>query len=139
MRKIIIIFTLSLITLSFFNTDIARAVDENYTQLTYENVYRMCIYYGLEHPEIVVAQSILETGHYKSSQCINNNNLFGLYDSNANKYFEFSHWTKSIMAYKDMVQYRYEGGDYYKFLNNIGYATDVKYTKKVKDIVKNIE
>ena len=33
-------------------------------------------YYEIQYPEIVYAQALLETGHFKSSACINDNNLF---------------------------------------------------------------
>lgn len=69
-------------------------------------VYQACEYYGIHHPEIVVAQSILETGWYKSINCLDNNNLFGLYNSKKKKYFKFNHWTESVKAYKNMIQYK---------------------------------
>ena len=39
---------------------------------TRELVLEACEYFGLKHSDIVVAQSILETGHYHSNNCINN-------------------------------------------------------------------
>mgnify|MGYP004646293849 CR=1 FL=1 len=30
-------------------------------------------YYGVEHSQIVYAQAVLETGHFKSDLCLNNN------------------------------------------------------------------
>ena len=56
---------------------------------TPELVYQCAKHYKLQHINIVVAQSILETGHYKSDKCINYNNLFGLYDSKNKKYYRF--------------------------------------------------
>lgn len=94
-------------------------------------------YYNIKHPNIIYAQAILETGHFKSNLCINNNNLFGLYDSKNKKYYTFDHWKDCIIAYKEMVQYKYkDGDDYYKFLSDIGYAEDTKYIDKLKEIVK---
>lgn len=93
-------------------------------------------YYGILHPKIVYAQAILETGHFKSSACINDNNLFGLYDSKNKRYYKFNHWTESVVAYKDYIQRRYEPpNDYYKFLSDIGYAEDPDYNNKLKRIV----
>ena len=106
---------------------------------TPELVYQCARYYGLQHAHVVVAQSILETGHYKSQQCLQHNNLFGLYDSKNKRYYRFDHWTHSVLAYKQKVQYRYKGGDYYEFLRKIGYAEDSLYVEKVKLIQKRLE
>ena len=107
---------------------------------TKELVKEACEYFGLKHSEIVVAQSILETGHYHSDNCVKYNNLFGLYNSRRAQYYKFDKWWKSVIAYRDMIQYRLrENEDYYKFLTRIGYAEDPQYIVKVKGIVKRYE
>ena len=103
---------------------------------TKELVREACEYFGLKHIDIVVAQSILETGHYNSENCTKYNNLFGLFNSRRNQYYKFDVWWKSICAYRDMIQYRYKDGDYYEWLKKIGYAEDPKYIPKIKGIVK---
>ena len=103
---------------------------------TPELVYQCAKYYGLQHAHVVVAQSILETGHYKSNICIKHNNLFGLYDSRNKRYYRFDTWQSSVKAYKNKVQYKYQKGDYYAFLKRIGYAEDPNYIAKVKSIEK---
>lgn len=110
----------------FFLTDIP----------TKELVKEACEYFGLKHSNIVVSQSILETGHYNSENCIKHNNLFGLYNSRSKQYYKFDKWWKSVIAYRDMVQYRYKDGDYYEWLQKIGYAEDPNYINKVKGIIK---
>ena len=101
-----------------------------------ELVKEACEYFGLKHSDIVVAQSILETGNYNSVNCTKNHNLFGLYNSRRGQYYKFDKWWKSVIAYRDMIQYRLkENEDYYKFLNRIGYAEDPEYISKVKEIV----
>lgn len=103
---------------------------------TKELVKEACEYFGLKHSDIVVAQSILETGHYNSVNCTKNNNLFGLYNSRRGQYYKFDKWWKSVIAYRDMIQYRLKDNEnYYKFLNRIGYAEDSEYITKVKGIV----
>ena len=84
------------------------------------------------YPQIVVAQSRLETANYTSPVSKQYNNIFGLYDSNNNDYYHFNHWTESVEAYKNMVQYKYKGGSYYTFLENLPYAMDTNYTKKLR-------
>ena len=103
-------------------------------------VLEACKYYEIQYPEIVTAQSILETGHYKSKVCLQYNNLFGLYNSYKKEYFKFDHWTESVKAYKNMIQYRYKDGeDYHMFLDRIGYAEDSLYNNKLKNIIKRYD
>lgn len=99
-----------------------------------ELILQACEYYNIKHSGIVVAQAILETGHFKSENCRKGNNLFGLFNSRTNEFFTFDHWTASVKAYRDKVQYRYSEGDYYQWLEAIGYAEDTTYIQKVKSI-----
>jgi hypothetical protein len=101
-----------------------------------EGLMDALIYYDIKHPDIVYAQAILETGHFKSIGCTQHNNLFGLYDSKAKRYCRFKHWTESVVSYKTWIQRRYKPPeDYYVFLKRINYAVDPQYIKKVKTIV----
>lgn len=95
-------------------------------------------YFDIKNPDIVYAQAILETGNFKSNLCIYNNNLFGLYDSKNKRYHKFNHWTESVIAYRDWIQYKYNlKEDYYDFLKRINYAEDTLYINKLKYIVNN--
>lgn len=95
-------------------------------------------YYKVKHPQIVYAQAVLETGHFKSDLCLNDNNLFGLYNSKKHRYYTFDHWKDCIIAYKEMIQYKYkDGDDYLNFLKEIGYAEDSEYICKLKELIKN--
>ena len=94
------------------------------------------IYYDVKYPHIVYAQALIETGNFKSDLCLNDNNLFGLYNSSRGRYHRFNHWTESVVAYKDFIQRRYKPPeDYYKFLQRIGYAGDPNYISKLKKVV----
>ena len=97
-----------------------------------------CEYYGVKYPSIVTAQAILESGNFKSQVFKKYNNPFGLYNSATKSYYKFNHWTDAILAYQTMIEYKYEGGDYYSFLDSIGYAADQDYIRKVKAIEKII-
>lgn len=91
-------------------------------------------YYGIHHKEIVYAQAILETGHFKSGGCRKGHNLFGL---RGKHYHRYRHWSESVKAYKEKIQNRYRPGeDYYKFLKRIHYAEDPNYINLLKSIVK---
>lgn len=102
-----------------------------------EGLKEALIYYSIQHPDIVYAQAILETGHFKSVGCLKHNNLFGLYNSKTKRYCRFNHWSESVIAYKKWIQRRYKPpGDYYEFLSRIRYASDPAYIAKLKQIVK---
>lgn len=97
-------------------------------------------YYGVKHPNIVYAQAVLETGNFKSDLCINDNNLFGLYNSRKKRYYTFDHWTESVEAYIDFIQCKYKPpNDYYQFLKDLPYAEDKEYINKLKRIVYEID
>jgi flagellum-specific peptidoglycan hydrolase FlgJ len=87
---------------------------------------------NIKHSNIVLAQAKLETGHYTSPICKTHNNLFGL--MRGNKYRRYNHWTESVKAYKDLIQSKYDGGNYYVFLKNLNYAKDPNYIDKLKNI-----
>lgn len=106
-------------------------------KLPQDGLMEALIYYDIKYPHIVYAQALIETGNFKSDLCLSDNNLFGLYNSKRGKYHRFDHWTESVIAYKDFIQYRYKPPeDYYKFLQRIGYAEDSNYISKLKKVVK---
>ena len=97
------------------------------------------MYFGLSNVDIVVAQSILETGHYNSENCTKNNNLFGLYNSKRGRYYHFDCWWKSVLMYKESIQRESRmrtNEDYFDYLVRIGYAEDPLYIDKLKRIIK---
>lgn len=85
---------------------------------------------NIKHPKIVLAQAKHETGNYKSKVFKSHKNLFGLRGPNG--YYKFNTWQESVTGYKNYIQYKYKGGDYFEFLNKIGYAEDPLYTKRLK-------
>lgn len=105
--------------------------------ITVEGLYKACEYYEIQQPDIVVAQAILETGFFKSDLCLKRHNLFGLFNSRTMDFYSFNHWAESVKAYRDKVQYRYKTGNYYDWLEHIGYAEDSLYVSKLKNIVTN--
>lgn len=111
-----------------------------FSQTPQEGLEEALSYYGLEHKDIVYAQAILETGHFKSKVCLKYNNLFGLYNSKKKRYCRFKHWTESVVAYKEWVQRKYQPpNNYYSFLEEINYAEDKSYTRVLKEIVNKIK
>lgn len=107
-------------------------------ELTIPNLYQEIIRNGIQHPRIVLAQAILETGWFRSPLCRNRHNLFGLTNPKTGKYYEFNHWTESVRAYYTKVQYKYKGGNYLLWLRDIGYAEDLRYVREVAQVLKKI-
>lgn len=105
-------------------------------ELTIPNLYAEMLRHGIQHPKIVLAQAILETGWFRSHACRTKNNLFGLINPRTGKYFEFGHWTESVRAYYTTVQYRYKGGNYLLWLKKIGYAEDKGYIRAVIRVLR---
>lgn len=111
-----------------------------FNQSPEEGLIEALDYYGIQFPEIVYAQALLETGHFKSKLCTQYNNLFGLYNSRTRSYYRFDNWWDSVIAYRDKVQYKYKGNtDYYTFLVNLPYATDPNYIRKIKQLERYYE
>jgi flagellum-specific peptidoglycan hydrolase FlgJ len=99
---------------------------------------------NLKFPHIVLAQSQLETGNYKSKIFKHNNNLFGMKEARSrvkvsagtkNGHAHYSTWIESLYDYAFM-QCRYLGKidnetDYYNYLGKT-YAEDPDYISKLK-------
>jgi len=85
-------------------------------ELTPENVYNYCIEKEIQHPEIVTAQAIWETGWFTCTDCsLDKNNLFGF--NTGGPYFKFDNWKESIDYYKQWQDDFYDPErDYYSFL-----------------------
>ena len=108
---------------------------------TKEEVYKFCDKIGIKHAEIVVNQSLLETGHYQCENCsLDHNNIFGF--RYKKKYLEFNSWKESCLYYLKWQRKRYDGKqDYYEFLKCVQkrtngdctpYATSKQYINKLK-------
>lgn len=106
--------------------------------LTIANLARSLDRHRVKYPHIVIAQALLETGYFTSRVCLEHNNLFGLRCPSDGSYYHFNSWEESVRAYRDYVQYKYKGGDYYRFLQRIGYAEDVEYVRKVRAIARGL-
>jgi len=117
-------------------TDDITKSENNLPELTIPNLYKEIIRNGILYPKIVLAQAILETGWFRSSVCRNKHNLFGLTNPRTGKYYEFNHWTESVRAYYTKVQYKYKGGNYLLWLDEIGYAENPRYTDSIINILR---
>ena len=117
-------------------TDDIPKSENNLPELTIPNLYKEIIRNRILYSKIVLAQAILETGWFRSSACRNKHNLFGLTNPRTGKYYEFNHWTESVQAYYTKVQYKYKGGNYLLWLDEIGYAEDPNYNQVIIEILR---
>lgn len=98
-----------------------------------------------EHKNIIIAQSILETGWYESLWCKNFSNIFGL-TMRVDTFRvaqTFTKWEQSVKSYYYQIYMKYKKlqapKTYYAFLVDLPYAMDPKYIDKLKKIVKKLE
>jgi hypothetical protein len=117
-----------------------------YTQDFSEELLKECIYYEkIQHPDVVLAQSKLETNYYTSELFWVANNVFGMRlartretaaDGIYNYHARYLHWTDSVKDYKLWQDYYislgYRIDNYFVFLQYIRYATDGTYVTKIK-------
>ena len=92
------------------------------------------------HIDIILSQSVLESGWYQSYWCKEYNNIFGLTKktNSVRSAQVFDHWTISVRSYYNQIYTRYKGGDYYVFLKELPYAMDPQYISKLKTIEKKL-
>lgn len=133
--KLLLLFIFNLLPLYLsvkFINQYETALDFNYTpELTLQNLYEEILSQGIEHPEIVLKQAILETRWLKCSNCsMQFNNIFGF--MNKSGYLKFDTWIDCVKYYKNWQNSYYKGGDYYTFLDKIGYATGPEYLSRLK-------
>ena len=88
---------------------------------------------NIPHASIVLAQAKLESGNFKSNLVQTHQNIFGL--KRGNQYRKYTHWTECVKDYKKCISDRYNGGNYYTFLNKIGYADNPNYIELLKEFV----
>ena len=112
---------------------------------SHREVYNYIREVGIEHPSIVYAQSIAETGHYNSVICRENHNIFGMKKPTQRRtlatgvnrgHATYDTWKQSIFDYWLWQKYYYKGGNYYEFLEGWGYATSKDYINLLKSIKK---
>ena len=120
------------------NQQILRYYNGESHDLSLANLIDVIEEVGLSNQLFVLAQAVLETGHFTSPVCKNYHNLFGLYDSKHKDYYRFARWEDSVVGYQKFIQYRYKGGNYLQFLKRIGYAEDPRYTTTVAKIATQL-
>jgi len=141
MKKVVLILGFVLLNVSALPTLTSE-------EPNYENVYNSILEHNIEFPDIVFAQSILESGHYKSEVFQANNNMFGMKMPRIRQtvaiaknlgYAVYSDWKSSITDYmlwqKNVMKTKtFSRSQYYAYLDK-RYAIK-GYSTKLKQIVK---
>jgi flagellum-specific peptidoglycan hydrolase FlgJ len=103
--------------------------------------------YNIKNSNTALTQVCLETGYLTSDILKANKNLFGMRYAPGRKTAAigeqfgsavYASIEKSVEDYKIWQDLYYKGGDYYLFLERIGYATDPVYIEKLKRIKKQL-
>jgi len=103
---------------------------------------------NVKYPHIVMAQSIIETGHWRSKVFLENNNLFGMKEALRRvstsqgtqlNHAYYNHWRESVYDYA-FYQCRYLGNinseaEYYQYLGS-SYAEAGNYVDVIKRTVE---
>ncbi len=113
-----------------------------------EKMAEMMKHLNIKYPWIPMAQSMIETGHWKSDIFLENNNLFGMKEAKSrittalgtNKnHAEYATWRESIYDYA-FYQSSYlknikSESEYFQYLN-ASYAEDPAYVLKIKQMIE---
>jgi len=122
-----------------------RAEDNKFTK---DKLVTLLKELSVKYPYIVMAQSILETGHWKSDVFKQNHNLFGMKQAGARintaqgtnlNHAYYSNWHESVYDYA-FYQCRYLGGvsteQYYYAALDASYAEGSNYSQRLKEVVQ---
>lgn len=128
--------------------DIVVEIDIPFT----DSVKQFIEFMNLDYPDIVYAQAVLESGHFKSDLFINNGNMFGMKEAmvrnsvalgTKNGYAYYKNWQHSIIDYA-LYQATYYHTSTRKltrqeYLEKLArtYAKDPDYIKKLNNIIRS--
>lgn len=151
MRSKILMLTLVLFLLpSVLKNSINFVYGPISPKISYHEVYYTIVKYNIKFPNIVFAQSLIETGHFTSDLLHMENNLFGMKyptrrettssgKSNGG-YASYSEWIDSVEDYslwqQNMIGDKDEitEEEYLKLLGRV-YAEDKEYVNKIKWLI----
>jgi flagellum-specific peptidoglycan hydrolase FlgJ len=106
--------------------------------------------YSFKYPDIIIAQALVESSHFKSPVFIENNNMFGMREakiristskgSNLNHAY-YINWKDCIVdraLYEAQYLSKLSREDYFKYLDKT-YAEGKDYSNLLKKVIKNNE
>ena len=162
MKKILLLLCFGIITLAAGSPPAYTPAKEKLIFLSKKHIFERDIYMSsltpelfiealyyaeIISPQIAYKQAQIETGGFRSNLLWRGNNLFGMKMARKRPttatyivygHAAYSHWYDSIKDYALWQQWHKERGysldNYLEFLQEIGYATDRNYIKKLKSI-----
>ncbi len=130
---------------SFMQTRTTETIDPHFQQISIWEYLHDC---NIQHPDIVYAQVMLETGNLTSRLYNEYNNLFGMKKVNkrpttqipcdTSVYGKYANWKHSVHDYiiwQSIYAYNLSREEYFNFLGDV-YATDTNYVKKLKQFIE---
>lgn len=106
---------------------------------------------NIQHPQIVLAQAILESGHFESNMFQKLNNMFGMkipkqrsttcLNREESGYAEYLDWQSSLVDYaiwQSCFARNLTEEEYLHFLRAV-YAEDENYILKLKELMKDVD
>lgn len=121
--------------------------EDNLSQTMYDSILNFNYQIRVQHPLVVTAQAILETGNFTSKVFKENNNLYGMTLAKSrptlaigvkNGYAVYRTWQESAIDYalwQSAFARNLSEEDYYLILKRL-YAEDKEYVNKVKNVLK---
>ena len=118
--------------------------------LTHELLYEQINEKNIKFPDIVFAQAVLESGHFKAPLFINKNNLFGMripkkrettaVNKGKKGYAQYENWDSSIDDYLLWQEFTLKNrgnltrSQYFALLGKV-YASDKRYVTSLKRVI----
>jgi uncharacterized FlgJ-related protein len=158
MKKFILLFVCVVVACSFVVKNEKKKIVKTPQvatgdTLNIDNLIQTVWALPFRHKNIVIAQAILETGWFKSDNCINNNNLFGMRrsfaristsDKEINGYAHYTDWKQSVIDYYILQSVRESiirttKDQYYRYLDKTYSEVGVSYSTQLKNIIKRLD
>ena len=126
-------------------------VIREYNEFSEEKLIEKITELNFRYPHIILAQAKLESGHFKSTIFLENNNMFGMKEAKlranlakgtnrGHAYYET--WQESVidyaLYYSSYLRSIKTEGEYFDYLRQ-NYAEDPTYVQRLKQIIKKQE
>jgi len=150
MLKLIVLILQFIILTEVMGQSASDSTASDTLKISYTTLYKEIVKQGIEFPEIVLAQAILESGHFRSKLFIANNNIFGMRRARKREttakgskkgYAYFETWQDCVRDYKIyqstiMIGRLFTPIMYFRYLNRIYSEMGRNYTIQLKKIIK---
>lgn len=113
------------------------------------NLREYILQLNIKHPKVVLAQAIIESGHFKSKLFRENNNLFGMRhakqrhcisEGSKNGYAIYNNWRESVIDYAFYQKTYLSNLSQDEYIKSIQkrHCSDKNYTKLINQIIKQL-